>query len=214
MRRLLISSAILVALCLGLSGVASADSATLQINGGAGDPNLVFLDSFNVIQNQGGAGTITDLVIFLSVPTGLAAPSGLTSSFGTVGAISLVGNLANSTSCNGNGKDVYSCSGIAGTNQSNSLGNFNAAELAALGFTAASYDIYEVTISGADLAAKGVITVGGNLGMGTFIDAYGTDGSSFFDTPFTEAGLSVPEPATLTLLGFGFLGLPFLRRKK
>ncbi len=96
MKRVLITSMVLIALCFGLSSVARADSATLQINGGAGDPNQVFGGSFNVLQNQGGAGTITDLILLLSVPTGDAAPSGLTSSAGTVGSISLVGNLATS----------------------------------------------------------------------------------------------------------------------
>ncbi len=72
-----------------------------------------------------------------------------------------------------------------------------------------------MTISAADLAAKGSITVGGNLGVGTFVDAFGSSGDKLFDTPFTEAGLTtVPEPASLMFLGLGLLGVPFLRRKK
>jgi PEP-CTERM motif len=215
MKKVLIFTALLAIGCIGFTGVAKADS-TLFINGGAGDPNLISSSSFLAIQNSGGAGTITDLILLFSVPTGFAAPSGLTSSAGALGSISLAGNLAGSASCNNSNNDVYSCAGFSGTNQSNNLANLAGAELAINGITASSFDIYTVTITGADLAAKGAISVGGNFGIGTFVDAYGTVGDKTFDTPFTEAGLTtdVPEPASLTLLGLSLVGVPFLRRRK
>jgi PEP-CTERM motif len=215
MRKTFIFAALLAIACLGFNVTANADTSTLQINGGAGDPNLVSGGSFNVLQNSGGVGTIDDLILLFSVAAGSPAPSGLTSSMGTLGSISLVGNLAGSASC-APGAEVYSCAGLTQINGSNNLTNFNGALTANSLPTSSSFDIYEVTITGADLAAKGSLTVGGNLGVGTFIDAFGTIGDTPFGTPFTEAGLTIstPEPATLAMLGFGLIGVPFLRRKR
>jgi hypothetical protein len=216
MKKILVLASLVLVATLGLAGLAQADQ--LAVAGSGLDPVLISASGFTMSQTSGGASTIDNLVLLFSVAIGSAAPSGLTSSAGTVGAITLAGNMTGSASC-GNPADVYSCAGITGGNNSNNLTNFNGALTTNSLPTASSFDIYEVTITGADLGAKGSITIGGTLGIGTFIDGYGVGESGDVSfTPFTVAGLttgtSTPEPASMLLLGLGLAGVPFLRRKK
>lgn len=215
---------LIIALICGPSAWADGVPSNLQINGGAGDPNLVTGGSFNVLQVDNSASQIDNLVLLFSIPsfTSSTPPawlSTLSASVGTFTAPFLAGGLATSPTCKNTGPaglDVYSCAGLSTqNNQSNSLTNFNTANGAINGITGGVYGIYEVTLLGADLNAKGSITVTGNLPAGVFIDAYGTsEGGTNYFTPFTESGLTVPEPSSLTMLGAGLLALALLASRR
>jgi hypothetical protein len=59
-----------------------------------------------------------------------------------------------------------------------------------------------------------ILMSGSGLPIGTFVAAFGENDQFAFSTPFTQAGINVPEPDILLLFGSALLGIGFFSRKK
>jgi hypothetical protein len=190
------------------------------------------------IHQTGGQTTLSPVLLIIGVPNqgssfaGPAISSVSPAGSGSLGGAAVYSGSWNSTTgfagsftsaFSGAPPGVYNFIGLVGPDGgSENFGNWSAAESAVLGITSTSFGIFVYQLSGTGLTGGGSVsaTFASGLPVGTFIVAYGcsqlNDSSckKEFGTPFTQAGLVVPEPATLGLFGTGLLALAGMLRRR
>lgn len=194
-----------------LAGVpyAKADS-TLHVGTGlgtacqagcAGDPNLIDAENFDLAQVSNGSNAgIASLFLVLAVPNG---PANITinGSTGTAVGFDSTTDIYNFLSLNGYA--AAASLGVLGDN----LGNLEGNDSSKLGITATGYEIYVFSVG--SIVNGGYVGLSGTgVPLGTYAFGLGVeDNGHSAGTPFTEAGLHVPEPSSLMLLIAGMVAL-------
>jgi hypothetical protein len=237
-----------VLLCSSAWAQNITDPATLHINGGTafifGNEVHAIGNTFTITQNSGGAANLDPVLLIIGVVNTTSIPnhtafnsssitnvvfsSGATPTV-TLGGTNVFGSGQTWSSTTGftgidmSSSDAYTLLNLGGkTNNSNSLGNWSAADSAVNGITATSFSLYvfQLSDSGNALPASSAIFVtfgSGTLATGDFAIAFGQDSKGKpFSTPFTESGLDngsnappgpVPAPPSAILFGMGGFGI-------
>ncbi|MCL5966412.1 MAG: PEP-CTERM sorting domain-containing protein [Deltaproteobacteria bacterium] len=225
---LLVSSAAATAWAGAVLHIGNPPNAGTYLFGG----EVLPLDSrhASILENGNGQPSLLDpLLLILGVPdqddsTFTAPAVTLSTGFGIVGGTNVFSGAWNATTGYAgafdaaDGGDVYSFIGLVpGGNNSNNFGNWAAADLAVNGISANYFGIFVYTLSNTGISG-GVqvdVTFDADLAKGIFAIGYGQNArGDAFSTPFTESGLTIPEPGTSLLLASGLLGLAGWARRK